>query len=81
MLQIMKRRRLWLALALAAVLVPGHGVILYYVSSHLAVSTAVFAGVAVLFALTHLGLLGPFYATLRKWRSSRRWMASGHDRE
>jgi hypothetical protein len=45
MLQIVKRRRVWLALAIAAVLIAGHGVVLYYVSSHLAASTAVFAGV------------------------------------
>ena len=69
MLQIMKRRRLWLALAIAAVLIAGHGVVLYYLSSHLAASTAVFAGVFVLVVLKHLGLLGPFYAMVRKWRS------------
>jgi hypothetical protein len=34
-----------------------------------AASTAVFAGVFVLVALKHLGLVGPFYAMLRKWRS------------
>ena len=66
MLQIMRRPRgLWLALAIAAAFIAGHGVVLYYVSSHMAVSTAVFAGVFVIVALKHLGLVGPFYAMLR----------------
>jgi hypothetical protein len=61
--------RLWLALAIVGVIIAAHGGVLYYVSSHVAASTAVFAGIFVLVALKHLGLVGPFYAMLRKWRS------------
>lgn len=61
-------RRLWLALAIAAVIIAVHSVIFYYLSSHMAASTAVIVGVFVLVALKHLGLLGPFYALLRKCR-------------
>ena len=68
MLHIMKRHRLWLALAISVLLIAGHGVVVYFLSSHLAASTAVFAGVFILVVLKHLGLLGPFYAMLRRWR-------------
>jgi hypothetical protein len=61
-------RRLWLALAIAVVLIAGHGVFLYYISSHMAVSAAVIAGVILLVLVKHLGLLGPLYAMLRKRR-------------
>jgi hypothetical protein len=57
---------LWTALAGAAVLIAGHGVILYYVSSHMALSTAAIAGVIALVVVKHLGLLGPLYALVRK---------------
>jgi len=60
--------RLWLWIAVAAVLIAGHGVILYYVTSHMAVSTAAIAGVILLVLVKHLGLLGPLYAMLRKRR-------------
>jgi hypothetical protein len=39
------QNRLWIVLAGAAILVAGNGVILYYVSSHLALSAAVIAAV------------------------------------
>jgi membrane protein YdbS with pleckstrin-like domain len=69
MLPIMKHTgRLWLSIAAAAVLIAGHGVILYYVSSHMAVSAAAIAGVILLVFVKHLGLLGPLYAMLRKRR-------------
>ena len=58
--------RLWIALAGAVVLIAGHGVILYYVSSHMALSAAAIAGVIALVAVKHLGLLGPLYALVRK---------------
>ena len=58
-------------LAGAMILIAGHGAILYYYSSHLALSGAVIAGVVVLVVVKHLGLLGPLYAILRKsWRRS-----------
>lgn len=58
--------RLWILLAGAIILVAGHGVILYYFSSHLTLSATVIAGVVVLVVVKHLGLLGPLYAILRK---------------
>lgn len=60
--------RLWVALAGAAILVAGHGVILYYVSSHLALSAAMIAAVIGLVVVKHMGLLGSLYAAARKSR-------------
>ena len=69
MLPVMKHTyRLWLWIAVAAVLMAGHGVILFYVSSHMAVSAAVIVGVILLVVVKHVGLLGPLYAMLRKRR-------------
>ena len=65
------RNRLWMLAAGAAILISGHGLVLYYVSSHLALSSAIVAGVAALVAIKHLGLVGPLYAIWRKaWRRS-----------
>jgi hypothetical protein len=55
--------------ALAVVLMAGHGVILYYASSHLALSAGLVSGVFLLIVIKHLGLFGPAYAVLR-----RRWL-------
>jgi hypothetical protein len=54
----------------AVVLIAAHGVILYYVSSHIAVSVAIVFGVIVLVMLTHLRVLGGLYRALRRrsWR-------------
>jgi hypothetical protein len=71
MRQILKYQRLWLVLAIAALIIAAHGVALYYVSSHLAASTAVLGGVFALVIFKHLGLLAPFLAILRKWRNRR----------
>src|ERR1700687_4289611 len=48
------------------VLIAGHGIILYYVSAHAALSAAVVSGVIILVVIKHLGLLGPLYALLRR---------------
>lgn len=48
------------------VLVAGHGIILYYISSHMALSAAALSGVVILVIINHLGLLGPLYALLRR---------------
>jgi hypothetical protein len=58
--------RLWMLLAGAMILIAGHGVILYYFSSHVALPAAVIAGVIALVVVKHLRLLGPLYAILRK---------------
>jgi hypothetical protein len=54
----------------AVVLIAGHGVILYYISSHIAVSVAIVFGVILLVMLTHLRVLGGLYRLLRRrsWR-------------
>lgn len=58
-------------LAGAMILIAGHGLILYYFSSHLALSAAAITGVIVLVIVKHLGLLGPLYAIVRRvWRRS-----------
>ena len=59
----------WILPVLAIVLVLGHGVILYYVSSHVAMSATVVAGVVVLLVIKHLGLLVPLSALFRRRRS------------
>lgn len=69
------RAHVWMLALLAVILVAGHGTVLYYVSSHVAVSGAVALGVTVLLVLKHLGLLagllGPVYALIRRRSASR----------
>ena len=48
------------------VLIAAHGVILYYFSSHLALSAAVVSGAIILAVIKHLGLLGLVYALFRR---------------
>ena len=65
----LSRRRMWVLALLAVLLIAGHGIILYYASSHLALSVGLVSGVIVLIVIKHLGLLGPTYALLRRhWR-------------
>ena len=63
------RGRTGAVVALAVLLIAGHGVILYYASSHLALSAGLVSGVILLIVIKHLGLLGPAYALFR-----RRWL-------
>jgi hypothetical protein len=62
------RGRLWIVAVLALVLIVGHGFILYYASSHMALSAGVVAGVVFLFFTKHLGLFGPVFALFRRHR-------------
>ena len=62
------RWRVSVVAALAVILIAGHGVILYYASSHVALSAGLVSGVILLIVIKHLGLLGPAYALFR-----RRW--------
>ena len=62
---------------LAAVLIAGHGIILYYASSHLALSAGLVSGLILLIVIKHLGLLSPVYALLRRRVISRREKQSG----
>ena len=49
--------RIWLILLGLLVLIAGHGVALYYVSSHTVISISVLLGVVVLVVVKHVGLL------------------------
>jgi hypothetical protein len=49
-------------------LLAGHGVILYYVSSHVALSAAALSGVVILLVMKHVGLFGQLYALIRRRR-------------
>ena len=60
------RARAWMLMAGVVILVAGHGVSLYYVSSHVALSAAVVSGVIILVVIKHLGLLGPVSALFRR---------------
>ena len=60
------RVRLWIVLVGVAALIAGHGIILYYVSSHTALSAAIVSGVLLLVVVKHLRLLGPLYALFRR---------------
>ncbi len=67
---LLARRRFWILPILLVVLLAGHGAIMYYVSSHVMLSTAVLSGAVILLVIKHLGLLGPVSA-LSRWRRSR----------
>jgi len=65
----LKHGRLWILAVLALVLLAWHGFILYYASSHMALSAGVVTGIVVLIIIKHLGFLGPAFALFR-----RRWL-------
>ena len=64
-------RRTTLVVGILTVLIAGHGIFLYYVSSHLVFSAAVVSGLIAVVAIKHLGLLGSLHAFVRRrfWRS------------
>ncbi len=66
---LLARKRFWILPLLLVVLIAGHGVILYYVSSHVMLSAAVLSGAIILLVIKHVGLLGPVYALFRRRRS------------
>lgn len=56
-----------LLLAVVAIaLIAGHGVALYYLSSHVAASAAIMSAVVLLIIAKHLGLIGALHSW---WRS------------
>ena len=55
-----------------AVLVAGHGIILYNVLSHTALSTTVVLGIATLVVIEHVGLFSPLYVWFRRHFPRRR---------
>ncbi len=58
--------RVWMLSVGLVILIVGHGTILYYASSHLALSAAAIAGLIVLVAIKHLGWLTPLCALFRR---------------
>jgi hypothetical protein len=64
------RSRLRILPVLLVGLLAGHGVILYYMSSHVALSAAALSGAVILLVMKHVGLFGQLYALIR-WRRSR----------
>jgi hypothetical protein len=64
------RRRSWIVPVTAVIVIGGHGILLYYFSTHLALSVAVVSVVALLVLIKHLalltGALDPLYALLRR---------------
>jgi membrane protein YdbS with pleckstrin-like domain len=60
----------WIIPVGVVILIAGHGIFLYYISSQIALSAAVVSGVIILVVIKHLGLLGPLYVLFR--RRSRR---------
>ena len=65
------RARAWMLPLAVIILIAGHGIILYYFSSHVALSTAVASAVIILVLIKHLGLLGSAYALFRRRRARR----------
>jgi ubiquinone/menaquinone biosynthesis C-methylase UbiE len=59
--------RLLMALLGVVALIAGHGIILYYVSSHTALSVAIVLAVIVLVVVKHLGLLSILHALFQRW--------------
>ena len=60
------RGRLWIVALLTLILIAGHGLILYYASSRMALSAGVVAGVVLLIFIKHLGILGPAFDLFRR---------------
>ena len=58
--------RLWILLLGGVVFIAAHAFILRFALQHKGLSKAVAAGVVILIALTHLGLISPLCALLRR---------------
>jgi hypothetical protein len=58
--------RIGMLAVVALVLIGAHGVIIYYFSSHLALSTAVVTSVIILVLIQHLGRLGPLFLLFQR---------------
>jgi hypothetical protein len=65
------RGRLRMLPVLLVGLLAGHGVILYYASSHVALSAAAISGAVILLVMKHVGLFSRLYALIRRRRSRR----------
>ncbi len=60
------RTRVWMVPVGVVILILGHGVVLYYVSSHIALPAAAISGLIALAVIKHLGWLAPLYAFFRR---------------
>ena len=60
------RARVWMVPLGVVALILGHGAVLYYVSSHLALSGAVISGLIALIVIRHLRWLAPLYSFFRR---------------
>jgi len=58
--------RVWMLMVGVIILIAGHSIVLYYFSSHVALSATVVLGVIALVVIKHLGLLGPMYALFQR---------------
>ena len=58
--------RPWLLLAVAAVLIASHALILRFALQHKGLSAAMVAGLMLLVVMTHMGLLNRLYALFRR---------------
>ena len=69
---LLPRRHARMLPVLIVVLLAGHGVILFFASSHVMLSAAVLSATIILLVIKHVGLLGPVYALFRRHRSRNR---------
>lgn len=60
------RGRTRIFLLIAVILIGGHGIILYYFSSNLALSAAAIWGVTILVVIKRLGWLGRWFVVFRR---------------
>jgi hypothetical protein len=58
-------RRAWLLPLVLVLLIAGHGLILSFASSHVAVPAALLSGIVVVLVIRHLGLLRRLWEKLR----------------
>ena len=54
------------SLIIVAILIVGHGIAVYFVSSHMTLSAAALSSVLILIVIKHLGLLGALFALFRR---------------
>ena len=56
----------WMLPVGVVILIAGHGIALYYFSSHVALSAAVVSGAIILAVIKHLGVLGSAHPLFRR---------------
>ena len=66
MMPNLKNGRSWLSLVIVGVLIIGHGIVLYYLTSHFALSAAVVSVAIVVVVIKHLGLLSKLHERFRR---------------